>query len=121
MFPKRPSLNFFGLFQSVGIKEGGSQVWHLDWCDDPKGYAIVICLGPGWTGAHVEILQLGKTVPTRNGTVIILPACKLVHRCGELTGKRLAITCFTCANLASDAFKFIQQAFAEAGFDVVVV
>ncbi|KIJ41797.1 hypothetical protein M422DRAFT_255111 [Sphaerobolus stellatus SS14] len=70
----RPALDFGGLCQTISIKEGGSQIAHLDWMDHPLIYAFVICIGPGWTGGKLFFPQLRKAVPTQPGQVIVFQA-----------------------------------------------
>jgi hypothetical protein len=68
---------------------------HLDWLDDDNTYAFVICVGPGWEGGSIEFPQLGISIPTQPGTVIGGLMRKLAHRCTEVIGERLVLTCFT--------------------------
>ncbi|KAF8573929.1 hypothetical protein K439DRAFT_1268764, partial [Ramaria rubella] len=78
-FQKRPGLDFKGIFFCLAIKEGSSQIIHLDWTDHPWTYAWVILIGEGWQGGELCLPQLGKKVPTRPGQVIAFTARTLAH------------------------------------------
>ncbi|KAF8573188.1 hypothetical protein K439DRAFT_1233735, partial [Ramaria rubella] len=66
-------------FFCLAIKEGSSQIFHLDWTDHPWTYAWVILIGEGWEGGELCLPQLGKKVPTRPGQVIAFTARTLAH------------------------------------------
>ncbi|KAF8574007.1 hypothetical protein K439DRAFT_1245508, partial [Ramaria rubella] len=78
-FAARPSLDFQGLFFTLAVKEGGSQILHLDWLDHPWTYAWVIFLGEGWEGGELCLPQLGRKIPTHPGQVIAFTGCTLAH------------------------------------------
>jgi len=102
----RPALDFKGLCQTVAIKEGSSQLPHLDWLDHPGIYAFVICVGPGWKGGKIVYPQLRKAVPTSPGQVI---ARQLAHFTSEVVGDRLALTCFVDQATLDRALKAYSQ------------
>ncbi|KIJ22760.1 hypothetical protein M422DRAFT_80826, partial [Sphaerobolus stellatus SS14] len=77
-------LDFGGLCQTVAIKEGGSQIPHIDWLDHSQIYAFVICLGPGWVGGKLVFPQLQQAIPTSPGQVIVFQACWLAHFTGPM-------------------------------------
>ncbi|KIJ33794.1 hypothetical protein M422DRAFT_85478, partial [Sphaerobolus stellatus SS14] len=79
-----PALDFGGLCQTVAIKEGGSQIPHIDWLDHPQIYAFVICLGPGWVGGKLVFPQLRRAIPTSPGQVIVFQARQLAHFTGPM-------------------------------------
>ncbi|KIJ52698.1 hypothetical protein M422DRAFT_156537, partial [Sphaerobolus stellatus SS14] len=83
----RPCLDMGGLFFTLAIKEGGSQIPHLDWLDHPGIYAFVITVGPGWTGGELCFPQLGKKIVTHPGMIIAFQARYLAHFAGECRGE----------------------------------
>ncbi|KAF8576769.1 hypothetical protein K439DRAFT_1366328 [Ramaria rubella] len=78
-FAARPSLDFQGLFFTLAVKEGGSQILHLDWSDHPWTYTWVILLGEGWEGGELCLPQLGRKIPTHPGQVIAFTGHTLAH------------------------------------------
>ena len=91
---KRPALDFKGLCQTIAIKEGGSQIPHLDWMDHPAIYAFVICIGPGWKGGKLYFPQLHRAVPTSPSQVIAFQVRCLAHFTAPVERDHLALTCF---------------------------
>ncbi|KAK7434876.1 hypothetical protein VKT23_019979 [Stygiomarasmius scandens] len=45
------TLDFEGSFFCAAIKEGSSELWHVDWNDDPNTLTWIIPVGQGWEGA----------------------------------------------------------------------
>ncbi|KIJ53131.1 hypothetical protein M422DRAFT_25637 [Sphaerobolus stellatus SS14] len=84
---EHPAIDMGGLFFTLAIKEGGSQIPHLDWLDHPGIYAFVLTVAC--------FPQLGKKIKTYPGMVIAFQARYLAHFAGESTGQRLVITCFS--------------------------
>lgn len=91
----RPSLDFAGVFFTMAIKVGGSEIIHLDWSDHPDTYAWVILVGEGWLNGELCIPQLGRKIPTAPGQIIAFMSRKLAHFTGPHKGFRLVFTCFT--------------------------
>ncbi|KIJ32745.1 hypothetical protein M422DRAFT_87118, partial [Sphaerobolus stellatus SS14] len=94
IFSARPALDFGGLCGAISIKDGGSQIPHIDWLDHPQSYAIVICIGPGWKGGKLVLPQLGRAIPTSPRQVIVFQSRRLAHFTGPMEGDRLSLTCF---------------------------
>ncbi|KAF8574688.1 hypothetical protein K439DRAFT_1371769, partial [Ramaria rubella] len=97
-----PGLDFKGVFFCLAIKEGSSQIIHLDWTDHPWTYAWVILIGEGWQGGELCLPQLGKKVPTRPGQVIAFTARTLAHFAApHMGGRRIVLTGFSDVYLVS--------------------
>lgn len=95
MLKEYPFLDLGGMFYTIAVKEGGSQITHLDWRDHPGSYSWVIPVGPGWEGGELCFPQLGIKVATRPGQVIAFRGRYLAHFASKISGQRLAITGFT--------------------------
>ncbi|KAK7439553.1 hypothetical protein VKT23_017481 [Stygiomarasmius scandens] len=88
-------LDFGGAFLCIAVKEGSSEVYHLDWNDDPNSFAWIIAVGRGWTGGDFCLPQLGKRIPLQSGQILGALTRQLIH-CGTATeGRRIVLTCFT--------------------------
>ncbi|KAK7442562.1 hypothetical protein VKT23_016160 [Stygiomarasmius scandens] len=94
-FEARVALDFEGSFFCAAIKEGSSELWHVDWNDDPNTLTWVIPIGEGWEGAEFCVPQLGVKVPILPGQILGALTRRLVHcaapSCG---GRRLVLTLF---------------------------
>lgn len=102
---KRKALDFFGLFFTIAIKEGGSQIIHIDWTDHPWVYAWIILAGEGWEGGELCLPQLGRKIPTSPGQVIAFTARTLAHfSAAHRNGRRVVFTGFTDYWIMSHAF-----------------
>ncbi|KAK7464174.1 hypothetical protein VKT23_006340 [Stygiomarasmius scandens] len=89
------ALDFEGSFFCAAIKEGSSELWHVDWNDDPNTLTWIIPVGQGWEGAEFCVPQLGVKVPILPGQVLgALTRC-LVHCAAPSSGgRRLVLTLF---------------------------
>ncbi|KAG1853094.1 hypothetical protein F4604DRAFT_1933366 [Suillus subluteus] len=67
---KRPALDFFGAFFAFAIKEGTSEITHIDWSDDINSITWLIALGE-WEGGYLVLPQEGleRRIPIRPGDV----------------------------------------------------
>ncbi|EDR13023.1 uncharacterized protein LACBIDRAFT_308407 [Laccaria bicolor S238N-H82] len=61
-----PTLNFKGAFFIVTIKEGDSEIVHIDWSDSRKSMTWVFTMGD-WEGAEFVAPQIGVRVPVNAG------------------------------------------------------
>ncbi|KAK7450153.1 hypothetical protein VKT23_013036 [Stygiomarasmius scandens] len=92
----RCCLDFKGAFLCVAIKEGSSEVFHLDWQDDPNSLAWIAPLGEGWTGGDFCLPQLNIRIPIYPGQVLGAQTRRLIHcRSPVESGRRIVVTCFT--------------------------
>lgn len=96
---ERPVLDFHGAFFTVAVKEGSSEIYHVDWHDWKWGYAYVIVFGD-FEGGEFCAPQLGIKVPIRPGQIFCVMARVLAHCTAPVTGgRRLVITCFSDHNI----------------------
>src|SRR5215471_10599899 len=95
VFADRPGLDLQGPFFTVAVKEGASEIWHIDWNDDVNTITWVIPVG-NWEGGEFCIAQLGVRIPIRPGQVLGVRAKLLAHCSAPVaSGKRVVFTCFT--------------------------
>jgi len=76
----RPALDFGGAFFAVAVKEGSSEVIHLDFNDDEDGVTWAVPLGD-WEGGEFCVPQLQKKIPILPGQVLGAMTRILAH-CG---------------------------------------
>ncbi|THU98901.1 hypothetical protein K435DRAFT_659953, partial [Dendrothele bispora CBS 962.96] len=89
-------LDFHGAFLCVAVKEGSSEILHLDWQDDPNVFAWIAPVGKGWTGGDFCLPQLGLRVPILPGQVVGALTRRLIHASSVVTsGRRIVLTCFS--------------------------
>jgi hypothetical protein len=95
----RPALDFKGAFFTVAVKEGCSNIVHIDWSDGKKTMTWVWAVG-NWEGAEFVAPQLGIRVPVQPGHLFGLMAGVVAHFTTSLTsGRRVMFTCFTDQNV----------------------
>ena len=92
-FKKRPALQFGGAFFTVAIKEGSSEVIHLDFNDDPNGISWIVPLGD-WEGGEFCLPQLGIKIPIRSGQILGAMTRILAHCSAPVKGFRIILTLF---------------------------
>ncbi|EIN03435.1 hypothetical protein PUNSTDRAFT_37406, partial [Punctularia strigosozonata HHB-11173 SS5] len=82
-----PWLDMDGAFFTIACKEGSSELWHLDFVDDGRLYALLFCVGPpgGWVGGDLDLAQLYARIPLGQGTLVAFLARNLVHRATAVT------------------------------------
>ena len=96
---ERPALDFNGAFFTVAVKEGGSEILHLDWSDGRKTMTWVFAVGD-WKGCEFVAPQLGVRVPIVPGHLFGVMSRTLAHFTTPITsGRRVVFTCFTDQNL----------------------
>lgn len=79
----------------MAVKEGASELLHLDWNDDEDNMAFVLPVGD-WEGGEFCCPQLGEKIPIRPGQVFAVTARVLVHCSAPVTnGRRVVFTLFT--------------------------
>ncbi|KAJ7817680.1 hypothetical protein B0H14DRAFT_2373847, partial [Mycena olivaceomarginata] len=99
-FRDRPNLDFGGLFFTIAVKEGSSEVLHVDWNDNLHTYAIIFAIGD-YTGGEFCVPQIGHHIPLRPGAVLAARTRLLAH-CSHIgCGRHLVFTCFTDSTLLS--------------------
>lgn len=90
-----PYLDFHGAFFAVAVKEGCSDVDHLDWADDVDNITFVTAVDD-WEGADLQFLELGLRFPLAKGDVAAGKMRKMVHSAGKITsGRQITLTFFT--------------------------
>jgi len=95
----RPALNFRGAFFIVAIKEGSSEILHLDFNDDKNGISWIIPIGD-WEGGEFCVPQLNIKIPIRSGQVLGVMTRMLAHCSAPVTnGRRIILTLFADKNL----------------------
>jgi len=97
-FKERPALNLGPLCYTLAVKEGGSEICHVDPTDDKRKYAIIICLGE-FSGGDLCLPFNGYRIPFAMGQILIFQARLLPHMTSVYKGFRLVITGFTTASL----------------------
>ncbi|KAG2045551.1 hypothetical protein BDR06DRAFT_900556, partial [Suillus hirtellus] len=98
---KRPALDFSGAFFTLAVKEGTSEIIHIDWNDDLDSITWLIALGD-WEGGYIVLPQNGIMVriPVRAGDLFGFMARTLAHCTTPVTkGRRIILTCFSDSNI----------------------
>jgi hypothetical protein len=91
----RPSFDFGGPFFTIAVKEGSSDVLHIDWNDDPNSITWTIPLGD-WEGAELYCPQLKCRIPIKSGQIYGGLMRRTAHCSSPITnGRRIILTCFT--------------------------
>ncbi|KAK6992716.1 hypothetical protein R3P38DRAFT_2739149 [Favolaschia claudopus] len=91
---QRPNLDLGGLFFTIAVKAGSSEVVHVDWNDNLHKFALIFCVG-SFEGGEVCLPQLGRRIPLPPGSVLALRTRLLAHAAIVGDGYRLVFTCFT--------------------------
>ncbi|EIN06951.1 hypothetical protein PUNSTDRAFT_34672, partial [Punctularia strigosozonata HHB-11173 SS5] len=79
---ENPWLDMNGAFFTIACAVGSSELWHLDWNDDSRLYAIIFCVSPdeeGWEGGDWNLPQLGYRIRLEQGDLMFVLARRLVH------------------------------------------
>ncbi|THU89413.1 hypothetical protein K435DRAFT_579196, partial [Dendrothele bispora CBS 962.96] len=79
-------LNFGGAFLCIAVKEGSSEVYHLDWNDDPDVFAWITVVGDGWTGRDFCLPQLNVHIPMNPGQILGALTRRLIHSGSQVEG-----------------------------------
>jgi hypothetical protein len=91
----------------VAIKEGSSEILHLDFNDDEHSVSWVVPVGD-WTGGEFCLPQLGVKIPVRPGQVLAVMTKTLVHCTAPITsGRRLIMTLFSDRTLLKHGDQFL--------------
>ncbi|KAJ7605397.1 hypothetical protein DFH06DRAFT_1347699 [Mycena polygramma] len=95
----RPALDWEGVFFAAAVKEGSSELVHIDWNDAHALLTFIfVASEPGseWEGGEFCCPQLGYKIPFRGGQVIAART-RMVAHCGATVsgGGRLVVTCFS--------------------------
>ena len=95
----RPAFDFLGAFFTIAIKEGSSEIVHIDWSDDPNSITWVWAVGD-WVGAEFRAPQLGIEIDILPGKLFGVMARTIAHLAApKISGRRLVFTCFTDAQV----------------------
>jgi hypothetical protein len=100
---ERPVLDFGGLWFCVAVKEGCSEIIHLDFNDTHALVAIIWVVSrenSSWTGGEFSVPQLDGKIPFSGGQMIAVRTRILAHCGAQIIGKgRIAFTCFSDSQL----------------------
>lgn len=107
-FVTRPALDFQGVFFTVAVKEGSSELVHLDFNDHLDNIAWIVPLG-AWEGGEFCVPQLGIKVPIHAGQVIAAMTRNLAHCSPPKEGLRVILTLFSDKFLLKNSDKFFLQ------------
>jgi hypothetical protein len=89
-------LDFDGAFFAIAVKEGVSEMIHVDFNDGKKTITWVWPVGDWDEGADFVAPQLGVRVPVRAGQMIGIMAGTMAHFITPIkSGRRVIFTCFT--------------------------
>ena len=95
----RPALDFKGAFFTIAVKEGSSEIVHIDWNDGIKTMTWIFAVGD-WEGAEFVAPQLGVKVPIVAGHMLGVMSRTLAHLSTPIrSGRRVVFTCFTDQNI----------------------
>ncbi|KAG2045680.1 hypothetical protein BDR06DRAFT_965608 [Suillus hirtellus] len=103
-----PSLDFNGAFFCLAIKDGTSEIIHVDWNDGLDTITWLIALGE-WEGGTIVIVYKGveRRIPLHAGSMFGFMSRTLPHFTTPVTaGCRTILTCFSDSNLLNRASKF---------------
>jgi hypothetical protein len=91
----RPVFDMGGSFFTIAVKEGVSDVFHLDMGDDPYSFSWAVPFGH-WVGAELYCPQLGYKIPFVSGQIYGGLMGRVAHCSAPVTeGRRFVLTCFT--------------------------
>jgi len=92
---ERPALDFLGAFFTIAIKEGASEIIHIDVNDDKMSLTCVIPIGD-WAGGEFCAPQLGIKIPVRPGQMFAVMTGVVAHCSAPVAhGRRPICTCFS--------------------------
>ncbi|KAK7458175.1 hypothetical protein VKT23_010083 [Stygiomarasmius scandens] len=117
----RCCLDFKGAFLCIAIKEGSSEVFHLNWQDDPNSLAWIAPLGKGWVGGDFYLPQLNMRIPIHPGQVLGAQTRRLIH-CGSpvKNGRRIVVTCFSDRGTLKKADEWEEEVVYDKGISINV-
>ncbi|KAG2088893.1 hypothetical protein BD769DRAFT_1372318, partial [Suillus cothurnatus] len=91
-----PTLDFGEAFFTLAIKEGISEIVHVNWNDDINSIIWLISLGD-WEEGFIVFTQnsIKCHIPIYAGDMLSFMACMLAHCTTSVTkGRRIILTCF---------------------------
>jgi hypothetical protein len=102
-YAQRPALDFKGAFFTIAIKEGSSEIIHIDVNDFKHSITWVILVGD-WDGGEFCAPQLGIKIPIRPGQLFAVMTGVVAHCSAPVTrGRRIACTGFSDKFILSHA------------------
>ncbi|KAJ7229880.1 hypothetical protein GGX14DRAFT_343678 [Mycena pura] len=101
---KWPHFDFDGVFTTIAVKEGATEVWHVDWGDPLARPTLVFCIGE-YTGGQICFPQLDSKVSFLPGSALAFLARLVGHCSAPHTGRRIVFTCFTDNTLLEHALQ----------------
>ncbi|KAI0044869.1 hypothetical protein FA95DRAFT_1496441 [Auriscalpium vulgare] len=91
----REALDFNGACLCIAIKQGSSELIHVDFNDHERFLTCVLPVGDA-VGAHVFLPQLNQRFAVERGSMFAFKAKRLAHCTSPPTsGERIVLTCFT--------------------------
>jgi hypothetical protein len=89
-------LDFHGAFFTVAVREGVSEIIHIDFNDGKKTITWIFPVGYWEEGAEFVAPQLGVRVALKPGQMIGIMAGVIAHFTTPIkSGRRVIFTCFT--------------------------
>ena len=98
----RPALDLGPAICSIAIKDGSSEIWHLDFSDDPAFLTWLFVAGK-FVGGDFCSAQLGKRFPIGPGQLFAVRARYVVHCSAPYEGRRVVMTGFMESTLLRKA------------------
>lgn len=98
----RPALDLGPAICSIAIKDGSSEILHLDFSDDPAFLTWIFVAGV-FLGGDFCSPQLGRRFPIRPGQLFAVRARYVVHCSAPYQGRRVVMTGFMEATLLRKA------------------
>ena len=89
----RPALEFGVAFFTIAVKEGSSELIHLDFNDDKEGISWIVPLGD-WEGGEFCVPQLNLKIPIQSGQILGAMTRTLTHCSAPVKGRRVILTLF---------------------------
>ncbi|KAL0947186.1 hypothetical protein HGRIS_013310 [Hohenbuehelia grisea] len=93
-YGEKPWMDFEGAFFTAAVKEGSSEILHLDWNDDKRGGITWVIPVGDWKGGEFCSPQLHGRFPIAQGQVLGVQTRRIVHCGTPAVGRRVVFTLF---------------------------
>ncbi|KZP21010.1 hypothetical protein FIBSPDRAFT_685977, partial [Athelia psychrophila] len=99
LYEDHPSLNFNGAFFTIAVKNGSSEIIHVDRNDKKMLWMWIIAVSD-WEGGEFRIPKVGVKIPLQTGQVLAVMSGVLAHFSALVTwGRHIIMTCSPERNL----------------------